>query len=379
MASINQRKTGNRSWYVRYTDHTGKRRTKSFGPGRKGERSAKEFAKQADAKPDILGNQDQHTWLELRKVYLEAAQADQRRATSIRAVSSTFDAFERICSPKLVTDLNTLNVLQFKSKRRLEPGKNSEFVSPYTVNKDLRYLKAIARFACRTCKWLDEVPDITLLRVDQHEPRFLEQEEFSKILSATGKMTSPKFAHVTSEEWWDALLLFLAMTGWRIQQTMDLGWEEVDFTAEAVVSLAGNAKGRRDIRTPLHPDVLHALEPLQRLKLVSGNRNQRVFYWPHHMRTLYDHFHKLQEHADIKPPYNHDGDGYQPYYGFHDIRRSFATWNAGNLDLFQLKALMQHKSIDTTRVYVAMADRRAADAVSKLTVIKKDEKQADVG
>lgn len=51
-------------------------------------------------------------------------------------------------------------------------------------------------------------------------------------------------------------------------------------------------------------------------------------------------------------PVNTDG-----WYGFHDPRRGFATVNADKMDLFQLKELMQHKSLETTRIYVQMASR----------------------
>jgi integrase len=44
-------------------------------------------------------------------------------------------------------------------------------------------------------------------------------------------------------------------------------------------------------------------------------------------------------------------------YGFHDLRRGFATQNAAGMDLFQLQALMQHKNLETTKLYVNMANR----------------------
>lgn len=45
------------------------------------------------------------------------------------------------------------------------------------------------------------------------------------------------------------------------------------------------------------------------------------------------------------------------WYGFHDLRRGFATMNAGSMDLFELQGLMQHKTLETTRKYVNMAKR----------------------
>ena len=33
------------------------------------------------------------------------------------------------------------------------------------------------------------------------------------------------------------------------------------------------------------------------------------------------------------------------WYGFHDLRRGFATMNAGQIDLFELQQLMQHRDL----------------------------------
>jgi integrase len=53
------------------------------------------------------------------------------------------------------------------------------------------------------------------------------------------------------------------------------------------------------------------------------------------------------------------------YFGFHDLRRGFATMNAERLTPDALQALMQHQDYQTTQRYIAMARQLnpAAEAV----------------
>ena len=54
-------------------------------------------------------------------------------------------------------------------------------------------------------------------------------------------------------------------------------------------------------------------------------------------------------------------------YGFHDLRRAFATMNADRLTPDALQALMRHKSYQTTQVYINLA-RQLDAAVENLHV-----------
>jgi integrase len=54
-------------------------------------------------------------------------------------------------------------------------------------------------------------------------------------------------------------------------------------------------------------------------------------------------------------------------YGFHDLRRAFATMNADKLTADALQALLRHKSCAMTQVYMNMA-RQMDEAVAALHV-----------
>jgi integrase len=82
-----------------------------------------------------------------------------------------------------------------------------------------------------------------------------------------------------------------------------------------------------------------------------------LFPWPHHERTLWVEFGRIQRVAGIHLPCyeRHEHTPSCHVYGFHDIRRAFATMNAETLTADALQALIRHKSYVTTKRYINMA------------------------
>ena len=79
---------------------------------------------------------------------------------------------------------------------------------------------------------------------------------------------------------------------------------------------------------------------------------------------------RIQEAAGIKLPCAGRARAHADachVYGFHDLRRAFATMNADKLTPDALQALMRHKSYQTTQVYINMA-RQMDAAVASLHV-----------
>ena len=112
----------------------------------------------------------------------------------------------------------------------------------------------------------------------------------------------------------------------------------------------------------LHPVVLDHLAKLPGF-------DTHVFPWNHNQRTLHSEFARIQEAAGIHLPCSgdHEHTRYCHVYGFHDLRRAFATMNADKLTPDALQALMRHKSYQTTQVYMNMA-RKMDAAVAGLHV-----------
>jgi integrase len=175
--------------------------------------------------------------------------------------------------------------------------------------------------------------------------------------SATSPPCPAPFSLYPAADWWRGLLAVAYMTGWRIGSLLSLRWRNVDLKAASAISLAEFNKGGRDMVTPLHPLVVEHLE-----RLTAGSFGGRVFPWGEDRRRLWDQFAATQDAAKVKP-----ATGPKPHYGFHDLRRAFATMNADKLSADTLQALMQHRDYQTTQWYINMA-RQLTPAVHKLYV-----------
>ncbi len=152
------------------------------------------------------------------------------------------------------------------------------------------------------------------------------------------------------------------MTGWRISDMLGLRRDDLDLEAGTAITRAEDNKGKRDERVNLHAVVV---EHLRKLPGFSPT----VFPWNHNVRTLYTEFARIQEAAGIHLPCHkeHEHTRFCHTYGFHDLRRAFATMNADRLSADALQTLMRHKSYQTTQVYINMA-RQMKAAVESLHV-----------
>ncbi len=114
-------------------------------------------------------------------------------------------------------------------------------------------------------------------------------------------------------------MAFTYMTGWRVSEPLALRREDLDLDAGAAIT-------------------------------------RHMFPWPHGRKGLWDDFTRIQEaagiHLDCHEKHEHTRSCH--VYGFHDLRRAFATMNAETLSADALQALMRHKSYLTTRRYINM-------------------------
>src|SRR5262249_9179025 len=147
--------------------------------------------------------------------------------------------------------------------------------------------------------------------------------------------------HCLASEWWRGLLMMAFMPGWRIGGWLALRRADVDLDAGTAVTQAEDNKGKRDQAIDLHPVVVEHLRAIPSFDV-------RVFPWDHGRRMLFTEFARIQAAAKIEP-------ARKERYGFHDLRRGFATMNADRLTPDALQALMQHRDYQTTQRYINIA------------------------
>jgi integrase len=100
-------------------------------------------------------------------------------------------------------------------------------------------------------------------------------------------------------------------------------------------------------------------------------------------RQLWDEFKRIQTHVGIHLdcPEDHDHTPSCFLYGFHDLRRAFATVNAPQMKPEFLQKLMRHKSCTTTLGYINLVSQ-VDEAVANMPVpkvLRKDDKDEKKG
>jgi integrase len=227
------------SWYVGWYDPEGKRCCKSCGAGEFGKREAKRLRKkrQAELLAGTYRNQAKTTWKQFRKQY--EADVVPGLATRTQAeVATALNHFERLIKPHRVSALATTHIDSYITKRRVERGKYRKAkVSPATINKELRHVKAALGVA-KEWGHLSALPKFRMQYEDDHLPGYVPPEHFAAIYAACDVAKRPQDLPYAAGEWWRGLLVTAYMTGWRIGALLALRREDLDMDAGVALSRA---------------------------------------------------------------------------------------------------------------------------------------------
>ena len=357
MASISKAK--DKKWRVLWRTPQGKQKTKTF--------ALKTQAKAFKAKVELELAQSTYmdvqamSWEEFTKGFFDNDVSNLRPSTQMDYRIAVRHV-ERILAPRTPACLDAAAISRFAAKRLKERGARvGDTVSPATVNGNLRVIKKLLNVA-KDWSLIREVPRIKMLREPEKIKPFVTEEHFGLIYEACGAATRPTGLPFPPDQWWRAFLTFTYLTGWRVGEPIKLLRADVDLDAGLAITRHGDNKGRRDEVMPLHPEVIEHLRGMTSFR-------EELFPWDYDRRTLYTEFHRIQTaagiHLECRKKHEHTDACH--LYGFHALRRAFATVVAQDLSANDLRAVMRHKSISTTMRYIN-ARERLSGVVAKYRV-----------
>jgi integrase len=361
-------------WSVGYYDPDGKRRCKVIGTKKQAEKYARKT--EGELLSATYRHNERKTWSDFRGEYEQRILSLKKPNTAADA-KQALDQFESIIHPAKLSGVKTATIDLFISRRREHAGRHGEKVSPATVNGDLRQLKAALNVA-KEWGYLHDVPKVRMLKEARKLPRYVTPEHFAAIYSKCDSARFPDDQSQTACEWWRSLLTFAYMTGWRISECMALRRTDLDLEARQAITRAADNKGNRDEAVPLHAVLIEQLRPMLAAPLRVLREGETpssrvppafVFHWPYHERLLWTEFARIQKAAGIDLPCSrqHAHSDACHRYGFHDLRRAFASQNAARLTGEALQKLMRHKSYLTTQRYINLTSH-LGEAVASLYV-----------
>jgi integrase len=284
------------SWYVGWYNLEGKKRSKSCGPGFVGQQKAEKLRRKVEAELEGGRYREQlkKTWEDFRAEYETKIVEGLDPETQVIA-RTALNHFQRIVKPLRVCGISTQSIDDFIADRRKESGKKKgSIVSPATVNKELRHLKAALHVA-NEWGYLPSLPKFRMEKVPKKLPTYVTGDHFAASYKACGQAKLPNDQPYPAADWWRALLVMGYMTGWRISDMLGLRREDLDLNAGTAVTRYEDNKGKRDELVKLHPVVINHLRKLPGF-------DPRVFPWNLSRRPLQEEFARIQEKAGIKLP-----------------------------------------------------------------------------
>jgi hypothetical protein len=209
-------------------------------------------------------------------------------------------------NPSLV-QINKRSLARFKRRLEQQPGRRGETLSPRTVHKHLRSLRALVGFAGRSS---DKRPDAIgilkkLPRMRLPSPgkpkaqRVTTLAEVKAMLAVTPRFKLPEGRRggklpVRKVYFWQALLVFDQIAGYRVGTLLELEWVHLEGNRLTVDESLDKCE-QADCK--VLPDFLMAL--LDKIRPADPQPGDKIFPWPHGMRHLWTCLDKLQELAGI--------------------------------------------------------------------------------
>lgn len=298
--------------------------------------------------------------------YKDWALAHQRRGEETLALLKR--SFPHLY-PRKMKDISAWDIQKWRT------SKKSDEIKPATINRAVTTLKAVLN---KAVEWevitLNPLQKIKPLKLDnQGVIRFLSPEEEQRLRralderqddivsgresgnlwrSARGYAELPQ-KHPQLVDYLKPLVLVALNTGLRRGELFNLKWSDVDFVRRSLTVVGGTAKSGQTRHVPLNSESRTLLSEWKKLSAsdlvfpspVTGEKFNNITKAWSHLRTR----------AELKD------------FRVHDLRHTFASKLVmSGVDLYTVKELMGHSTIQMTERYAHLAPEHKASAVERL-------------
>ena len=166
-----QQKLGSKApWSVGWYDSDGRQHRKKVGSKSMAEKFRRKM--EGELAAGLYQTESRKSWADFRAEF-EAKIVAGMEGQTRRCTLDSLNHFERLIGPKRMRAIKTQTIDEYVAKRRMKPGKKrGDTVSPATVNKELRHIKAVLRVA-HEWGYLPAVPKVRMLKEPKKLPRYV--------------------------------------------------------------------------------------------------------------------------------------------------------------------------------------------------------------
>jgi len=354
------------SWTVRWYGSKGKRYSRSF----KTRKLAGQFANklQEDVNRGKADRPDKINLSAFIKEHEEVMAGQVAHATlydQIRALRF-FENF--IGGSILLSNIKPRDAEAFIA-HRIKSGSAVE-----TANKDIRTLRRIFNLAIDTRGYLQEGMNpfrkIKQRKKSQKPIRYVEIVEYQALMEATGKI------------WWKTLISIAYGSGLRLNEILNLTWQDIDFESKLVgVNAKQPAKlliewEPKDHHRRIVPITEQTIKLLAEMQISAPAGHPYIFINPERLRPIKrkEKTGKWNSRCEVINNVDRDFGVIRKKAGIakctlHDLRRSAITNWAKHLPIQVVQQFAGHSSITTTRKYYLAV--RPEDIASASQIVNK--------
>lgn len=238
---------------------------------------------------------------------------------------------------KLLTDLKPTDIERYRTSRR-KVGR-----SEACINRELALIRHLFSVATQWEKFSGKNPvkSIRFGKEPNGRARFLSPDEEQKLLACCGPQLRP-------------LVVVAINTGMRLQECLNLTWQDVDFSRQVLKVQAAYSKNHQPREIPMNQTLQ---KTLAELKATSPGGKGPVF------KNAKGQPYQSPRSAWLRAV---KIAGLQNFR-FHDLRHHFASQLVmSGVDLATVKELLGHKSFEMTLRYSHLSNSHLHQAVKKL-------------